>query len=325
MKYNIHMLSGFADQIQKDVLLKSLTTVGIGGLAKQYIRISKPEDLLGVLQASHSQNIPYFLMGGGSNLLVSDDGIDQLVIHNQVSGITSLPGETLEVQSGTMLQDLVDYTIEHGLSGMQKMTGIPGTVGGAVYGNAGAFGQATADCLLEVVAFDGEKEITFSKEECKLSYRTSIFKLNRFPILRVKFQFTPADPNTLHKKAVEIATKRAFSYPKGLMCPGSFFKNILADSLPEQTRQNIPAEKILFGKIPAGYLLEMVGAKGQKLGDIEISPTHANLFINSGEGTAKDFYQLAKTYVEKVKEKFNITLESEVQLINLPALSISIE
>lgn len=314
------MLGGFADQIRESVLLKNLTTVGIGGPAKQYIKVIDPDDFLKLMQEAHSQNIPYFLMGGGSNLLISDQGVDRLVIHNQVSGIKQ-DGITVTVESGTILQDLVDFTVEHGLAGMQKMTGIPGTVGGAVYGNAGAFGQSTADCLIEVTAFDGEKEITFSKEECRLSYRTSIFKQNRFPILRAKFQFTPANSDVLHKEAVEIATKRALSYPKGLPCPGSFFKNILAANLSPETLKLIPKEKITFGKIPAGYLLEAVGAKGQRLGDINISPTHANLFINAGEGTAKDFYQLAKTYAEKVKEKFNITLEPEVQLINLPPLS----
>lgn len=309
---------------QENVLLKNLTTVALGGPAKQYISVTSPEQMIQLLTYVQGKNIPYFLLGGGSNLLISDEGINRLVIHNQVSGIHQ-ESDLVSVESGTTLQDLVDFTVEHGLSGMQKMTGIPGTVGGAVYGNAGAYGQTISDSLVEVTVFDGQKDVSFPKKQCQFGYRGSIFKKNKFPILKAKFKFPPADRKIIQKEAMEIATKRALNFPKGLCCPGSFFKNIVADNLPPEILQQIPPEKITFGKISAGYLLEVVGAKGQKLGGIQISPTHANLFINSGDGTAKEFWQLAQTYAQKVQEKFHISLEPEVQLMDLPPLSSSIE
>lgn len=313
------MLNGFTDQIQLNILFKDLTTVGIGGPAKQLITTTSPDDLLKLLKLVHLQNIPYFLMGGGSNLLVSDEGINKLVIQNKVTGIQQEEDITT-VESGTALQNLVDYTISHRLAGIHKMTGIPGTIGGAIYGNAGAYGQTASDYLVEVVAFDGQNEISISKENCQFSYRSSIFKQNKFPILKVKFNFASNDNKTLNKEATEILAKRLISYPSGLRCPGSFFKNILVDKISPSSLKLIPMEKILYGKIPAGYLLEEVGAKKQKLGDIQISPKHANLFINLNDGQATDFWQLAKIYAEKVKEKFGISLEPEVQLINLPPL-----
>lgn len=315
------MLDDFASQIKENVSLKELTTAAIGGPAKQFISVTSPADLLKLLQLAHEQDIPYFLMGGGSNLLISDGGINKLVIHNKVSGIKQ-EGDTVVVESGTALQDLVDFTVDHGLAGMQKMTGIPGTVGGAVYGNAGAYGQTISDYLVSVDCFNGNKVITLTKEKSCFGYRDSVFKANHFTILQIRFQLPSAlKGQALQKEAVEIATKRALNYPNSLCCPGSFFKNIVAKSLPPQILQTIPPEKITFGKIPAGYLLEEVGAKGQSLGNIQISQTHANLFMNLGDGTAKDFWQLARIYAEKVKERFGIDLEPEVQLINLPPLS----
>lgn len=327
-------------QIVDSYPLKNITTLQIGGPAKKFVTVSSEEELKEAINYARENHLEYLVIGGGSNLLVNDVGVNSLVIKNEITGI-ALQGETLQVKSGTILQDLVDYTIQHGLSGLHKMTGIPGTVGGAVYGNAGAYGQKISDRIVEVtilkpsviaspkgVAISIKKDshvasllgMTLKKNQCEFNYRDSRFKRNGFTILEVVFNLTPADPEALQQEADEVLQKRLVKYPKGIKCPGSFFKNIVADSLPKEILVKIPKEKITYGKISAGYLLEAVGAQGQKLDGIEIAPYHANLFINKEHGTAKAFYDLAKEYALKVKEKFGITLEPEVQLINLPPL-----
>lgn len=306
-------------QFQNNYPLKNITTLSIGGPARQFVQVATQEDLIEAIKYAKDRGIHYLVIGGGSNLLVADEGVNSLVVKNSITGITP-DGNTVTVKSGTTLQNLVDFTISNNLSGLQKLAGIPGTVGGAVYGNAGAYGQSISDCLDQVTAYDGANIITVSKDECSFSYRDSIFKRNKFIILEVVFQMESGNVQTLQQEAKDILAKREIKYPPGIKCPGSFFKNLVASQIPAEILNNIPPDKIVFGKLPAGALLEMVGAKGQAKDGIEIAPYHANLFVNQGTGSAKAFYDLAKTYAQKVKEKFGITLEPEVQLINLSPL-----
>ncbi|MDD5147354.1 MAG: UDP-N-acetylmuramate dehydrogenase [Candidatus Daviesbacteria bacterium] len=314
--------------------LNKITTLQIGGPARKFVKVKTDEELIKAIKYAKDQLMPYLIIGGGSNLLVSDEGFDGLVIKNEITGSisTSKVGfDSFEVstKSGTPLQDLVDYTIAHGLSGLQKLTGIPGTIGGAVYGNAGAYGQTISGHLSNIVILACPESdsgcasltrMTLSKRDCNFNYRDSIFKKTHDIILEVIFQLELGDPKILQQETQDILAKRLVKYPPGIKCPGSFFKNIIATSLPQEILQKIPPEKIIYGKLPAAALLEQVGAKGQKLDGIEIATYHANLFINKGHGSAKAFYNLAKKYAKKVKEKFGITLEPEVQLINLPTL-----
>lgn len=297
------------------MLMSQVTTLQIGGPAKDFKVAKEEEELFEIIKLTQD----FLVIGGGSNLLVADQGIDKLVIQNQIEGITKTVN-VLEVKAGTILQHLVDYTIRNGLSGIHKLTGIPGTLGGAVFGNAGAFGQTISDCIKEIKAFDGERIIILDKDECEFSYRDSVFKKNGWTILEIKLKLIKDDPEKLLSTSNEVLQKRLIKYPPGIKCPGSFFKNIVAATLAKEILDKIPKELIVFGKLPAGSLLELVGAKGQKLDGIEIAPYHANLFINKGGGTAKAFYDLARKYSLKVKEKFGITLEPEVRLINLPFL-----
>lgn len=302
------------------MLMSQITTLGIGGPVKDFKEVKTSQELIEAVKYAKENNLEYLVIGGGSNLLVSDEGVDKLIIQNKITGISHLGG-VITVKSGTSLQELVDYTIEHALTGLHKMTGIPGTVGGAIYGNAGAYGQTISDHLVSVVILNGEDIVTLSKDQSGFNYRDSIFKKTKDTILEITFQLESGDPQTLKQEAEDVLAKRLVKYPPGIKCPGSFFKNIVADTLPKEILASIPAEKIVYGKLPAGTLLEEVGAKGQSLDGIEIASYHANLFINSGSGTAKAFYDLAKTYGDKVKEKFGISLEPEVQLINLPTLN----
>ncbi len=308
-------------KFEQNIPLSTLTTLQIGGPAKLFITVSNEQELQEAIQYSKQNNFPYLVIGGGSNLLVNDSGVNCLIIKNEIEGIIK-EGKSLKVKSGTILQHLVDYSIAHSLHGLEKLTGIPGTVGGAVYGNAGAYGQTISDYIREVTCFDRNGEIIIlDKDECEFKYRDSIFKKNGFTILEIWFKLDVGETKKLRKEADEVLEKRLVKYPKGIMCPGSFFKNLVADELPKEILKNIPKEKIVYGKIPAGSLLEEVGAKEAREGNIKIADYHANLFVNNGEGKASDFYNLAKKYADKVYEKFGIKLEPEVQLVNLPPLS----
>lgn len=306
-------------QIAENYPLKNVTTSKIGGPARWFTRTQTTEELIKAIQFAQIHNLTFLVIGSGSNLLVCDDGANILIIKNEIEGIKKAR-QFLTVKSGTILQHLVDYSIKVGLSGLQNLTGIPGTVGGAVFGNAGAYGQTISDYLREVICFTGKETIALQKDECKFLYRDSIFKKNGWTILEVIFKPDLGDTEKLFEESEEVLKKRLVKYPKGILCPGSFFKNLIASDLPKEVLSKIPKGKIVYGKLPAGALLEMVGAKGDKMGDIEIANYHANLFLNKGEGKASDFYNLAKKYFKKVKENFGITLEPEVQLINLPPL-----
>ncbi len=310
----------FPGQATFDQPFAELTTLEIGGKIKLVINAKSQDDVVTAVKLAQELNLNYLVVGSGSNLLVTDDLLDLLVIRNNTSEITQ-DGETLNVAGGTILQDLVDYTLEHGLAGMQRMTGIPGTVGGAIYGNAGAYGQTISDNLIEVQIFDGQEVRTLSKDECQFEYRDSGFKTTKWTILSTSFQFPTGEPATLKQEAAETLELRKKKYHPGIKCPGSFFRNYLTSEIPEETLAMLPPRTDTFGKTPAYIFLEELGAKGDQQGQIKIADYHANLFMNLGGGTAEDFYALAKKWHQKAKEKYNIDLEPEVQLIGLPALS----
>jgi UDP-N-acetylmuramate dehydrogenase len=310
--------------------LKDLTTLQIGGPVKKVVTVTTDSELISTITSETDQRNLIVFLGSGSNILASDEGSDSVVIKNEIKGITQ-SDTILKVKSGTLLQDLVDYANQNNLAGLEKLAGIPGTVGGAVYGNAGAYGQSISDHLLSVTWYNRIKKetLTSSKDDCLFGYRDSRFKHSKSNayyftdeyILEIELQLTPGNSEELTQESAEIIKKRQEKYPPGIKCPGSFFKNVIAENLSKDILEKIPAEKVVYGKIPAGTLLEMVGAKGAKLGQIEIADYHANLFINLDNGTSKDFWNLAFEYSQKVFDKFGIRLDVEVQFINLQPLS----
>lgn len=308
------------DKIKENISFSSLTTLKIGGPARLFIEVNKEEELKKVVESARRHKIPFIVIAGGSNLLVSDSGYDGLVIKVNITGIEQKNG-LVRVMAGTNLQNLVNFCNTHGLSGLEKLAGIPGTVGGAIYGNAGAYGQTISDKLTKVRAFDGVKDSCLTKKECEFDYRESGFKRKKkLIIIEAEFKLDKGNPETLQKTSQEIIRTREKKYHPDIKCPGSFFKNVHAEDIPKKALAKIPKEKIIYGKIPAGYLLEAVGANGKRKNGIQIAAYHGNLFINRGGGTAVDFYTLAKEYQTKVRKKFGITLEPEVQFLGFQRL-----
>jgi UDP-N-acetylmuramate dehydrogenase len=226
----------------------------------------------------------------------------------------------MSAQAGAPLQKLVDATIEAGLQGYEPMTGIPGNVGAAIYGNAGAYGASVSDRVARVRYFDGKEIRETDHAGCGFRYRESEFKRRRLKgepwlILSAEFEFPPGDSAEMRKKAADILSIRNRKYPPEMKCAGSIFKNLLLERLPEAARAAVPPAIVKGGKVPAAWFLEQAGAKGMARGGIRVSMDHANTLYNAGSGTAADFRALAEELKRRVRERFGVELEEEVQYI----------
>ncbi len=218
------------------------------------------------------------------------------------------------VDAGMSLDEFVRACLSRGMAGIEKLSGIPGSVGGAIVGNAGAYGQTISDRLLSVEVYnDGYR--TFTKEECRFRYRESIFKHSDGAILRARFLFTVDDREKLEAERARILALREKKYAPHLKCPGSFFKNLLVENIPASVLEEIRTTRDFYGKLPAWVLLDAVGARGMRIGDIGVTDFHGNLIVNYGHGTFADVRALARQLKERVKEKFGIELEEEVRYI----------
>ncbi|MBI2633751.1 MAG: UDP-N-acetylmuramate dehydrogenase [Parcubacteria group bacterium] len=300
--------------VESNKTLAPFTTLKIGGPADFFIEVSSLEDLKEALAFQREKDLPLALIGGGSNLLIADEGILGLVIRMKNNGI-DFQSERVKVSAGEILDTFVRKTIEQELGGLESLIDIPGTVGGAIYGNAGAYGRSISDFLLAVTIFDGKEVRQIPKNECEFVYRGSIFKTKPWIILAAEFELTRLHKAMLESIAQGILAQRRVRYPKDWKLPGSFFKNVEAKNLPSEILEKIPPYGIMGGKVQAGFLLEEVGALGRRLGRVRVSPHHGNLFINDGEATAEEFLTLAKELWLKVYGKFGIQLEPEVQLL----------
>jgi UDP-N-acetylmuramate dehydrogenase len=293
---------------------RQLTTFGVGGTAAYYRRVRRPEELIAAVRQARRLKVPYFILAGGSNIVGPDGRWPGLLIHYFAPrGKVAVVGLMITADASVPLASLVKTAVRHGLAGLEKLSGIPGTVGGAIVGNAGAYGRAISDCLVAMEIFDGEKRRWLKKKDCRFAYRDSVFKHRPWFVLQARFRFTKKSaPPILDRLAKEIIKTRAKKYPPHLFCPGSFFKNVLVKEVSSESLALIPPEKIIDGKIPAGYLLETVGACGMKAKHLEVASYHGNLLINRGGATAQEVKKLAALLQKRVFKKFGIRLEEEI-------------
>jgi UDP-N-acetylmuramate dehydrogenase len=301
--------------VSEGILLSDHTRFGIGGPAALYVEAASEAAFCTALQIAQSSGASHIVIGAGTNLIVSDDGFDGIVLRLIANQILS-EGTLVRAEAGVELQALVDYSIEHGLRGLETMTGIPGSVGAAIYGNAGAYGHSIDERVERVRLLDCDVVRSFTAPECQFRYRESIFKQQKdWVILGVELRMTPAPAAELRKIADDILKVRLEKYPASMKCAGSIFKNLILAQLPESVQLQIPDRVVREGKAPSAYFLEQVGAKGMRLGGVRVADYHANLMYNDGGGTARDLCALIIELKSRVRAQFGLELEEEVQYV----------
>jgi UDP-N-acetylmuramate dehydrogenase len=301
--------------LRADAPLAELTRFGIGGAADLLAEAVDSQAFLAALRVCRAAGVPFYIIGDGSNLIVSDRGYRGVVLRLASKGLVAA-GTCIVADAGAPLQALVDAAIDRGLAGLETLTGIPGSVGAAVYGNAGAYGHSLSERVTAVEVFDGETLRTLSHSDCEFEYRESVFKRHKnWIILRVTLQLEPGDRAGLRTRADEIRLVRDEKFPPTMRCAGSIFKNLLVINLPAAVVAAIPPHAIREGKVASAYFLDQVGAKGMRLNGIQVADYHANLIYNAGGGTAADLRAIIADLRERVRTQFGIVLEEEVQYL----------
>jgi UDP-N-acetylmuramate dehydrogenase len=305
----------------RDVPLSQYTRFGIGGPTDFYIETADPVSFAKALATVRESGIESVVIGGGTNLIVADEGFRGVCLKLTSDRIRA-DELRVEVECGAALQALVDFTVERGLAGLETMTGIPGSVGAAIYGNAGAYGHSIQERVRVVRFLDGGTVREFNNAECGFHYRESIFKNNKqWVILSATLEMEAGDAVVLGGTADRILTTRNRKYPPTMKCAGSIFKNFLLSQLPAEVVAEISETVVIERKVPSAWFLEQVGAKGMKRGGIEVADYHANLIYNAGGGTARDLVAIVDELKRRVRERWGIPLEEEVQYVGFTELA----
>ncbi|HJT87556.1 MAG TPA: UDP-N-acetylmuramate dehydrogenase [Bryobacteraceae bacterium] len=301
--------------VSRGTPLARYTRFGIGGPADLYAETGDAGAFVAALEAARQSGLETVIIGGGTNLIVSDQGFRGIVLRYRADALRAAGG-CVYAEAGAVLQDLVDFTIARGLRGLETLAGIPGSVGAAVYGNAGAYGHAIAERIVQVRFYDGAGVRVFHNPECEFQYRESVFKKHKeWIIFSTELSLDAADAAVLRRTADDILKIRNEKFPVTMKCAGSIFKNLLFADLPADAAAGVPAQVVREGKVPAAYFLEQVGAKGMQRGQIHVADYHANLIYNAGGGTAADLCALIGELKNRVRERFGIELEEEVQYV----------
>jgi len=284
-------------QFQRNILLKNHTTFKIGGRAKYFFTAKNKTGLIKAVTEAKKLNLPFFVLGGGSNLLVSDKGYPSLVIQTKNQKI-KVKNNVILAEAGVSLSRLVGLAFKNSLTGLAWAAGIPGTVGGAIFGNAGAFGESMKDIIKEVEVFDAKKNKLrkLKNKNCQFSYRSSIFKKNpNLIILACHVILGAGDRQEIKQKMQEHLNYRYERHPKEPSA-GSIFKNPKGSSARE--------------------LIDICGLKGKKIGGAQISKIHSNFIVNFNKASSQDALKLINLIKKEVNKKFKIKLKEEIIKLN---------
>jgi len=282
--------------VEQNIRLDQFTTYHTGGKARFFARASMWQHMFALREFSKQQGVPYVILGGGSNVLFADEGYPGMVILNQMDKVR-FHGGFVTAESGASLSRMVLIAAKNNLGGVSGLANVPGTVGGAVYGNAGIPDIWIGNALVhaEILPTNGKEPIIVGPDYCGFGYRTSGFKHNNDIILSATLKLKPTPFLITQTEVREYVKDRTLKQPIGMSC-GSFFKNT----------SEFPS---------AGWLIDQAGCKGMKVGGAEVSEKHANFILNTGKATSSDILKLAIQVYTKVKEKFNVELEPEVQIL----------
>ncbi|HLX42281.1 MAG TPA: UDP-N-acetylmuramate dehydrogenase [Bryobacteraceae bacterium] len=295
--------------------LAGYTRFEIGGPARALLDVDDETALIEAWRAVKETGWQRTVIGGGTNLVVADDGFPGAVIRYTARNI-EFEDCRVRVDAGAMLQHLVDATIAQGLRGLETMTGIPGWLGGAVYGNAGAYGRSINEAVESVRFFDGAEIREIDNTGCDFHYRESVFKRRKdWIILSATLRLERGHADDLRAAAASILKIRNAKYPPTMRCAGSIFKNLLLADLNESVKARVPEGVIREGKVPSAFFLEQVGAKGMTNGPIQVADYHANLIYNTGGGTAHQVRAIINELKARVRVQFGIDIQEEVQFV----------
>ena len=294
------MIEAFGNELEFDKELGRFTTFKTGGSARYFLKVNSAKAVSDTIQTSQRCQIPLFLVGGGSNLLVSDSGFDGLILKIDVKELKLVNGNLIFCGAGEDLMALVNFAADNSLTGLEFASGIFGSVGGAIYGNAGAYGGEIADIIKEITLVDQDGNIKkVDAKYCQFEYRDSLLKKTKEVVIDILLELSPGEKTKIRSRIDEILAIREKKHPVEGNSAGSFFKNI-------------PDPKEKYGKLPAGRLLEQAGCKGLKVGGAQVYEKHANIIVNRGNATSSDIRKLADIMKERVSEKFGRLLEEEV-------------
>ena len=299
---------------QKNISLKQYTGFKIGGSAKYFLEAKNLKDLIKAVKEAKQKQIPIFVLGGGTKLLINDKGFKGLVIKIRTSSFKIQKNKIIS-EAGVGLTRLVIASMKAGLTGLEWAIEIPGTVGGAIHGNSGAFGSYISKIVKSVTVLNPNnlKIKKYSHPQCRFGYRESVFKHNRDVILSVELKLEKGDPKkslTIMKEYLKRRRERIPVYPSA----GSIFKNQKSKIKNQKLLEKFPELKrvIKKGAIPAAWFIEKCGLKGKRSGGAKISEKHANFIVNFNKAKAKDVLVLINLVKKQVKKKFGINLEEEM-------------
>ncbi len=304
-------------RIQENILLAPFTTFGIGGPASYFIDVANEQDVRDALAFAREKSLPYIVLAGGSNVLVPDDGLRAVVLHI-VEGSYTLQDGVLTADFGCNLLSLIRECGMQGFGGWEKLSGIPGTVGGAVRGNAGAFGPEIKDFVLSVSAFNAKSGETkdFENGVCDFSYRHSFFKDNPdWIITSVTLKLNAVEPVESARLSDETIAERERRHLQNVRAAGSFFMNPIAPAHIVEMFEAEKGVKSRESRVPAGWLIEKAGMKGATVGGAIASLQHPNYIVNQGTATAHDVRNLAQMIKLEVFNQFGVELKEEAALL----------
>jgi UDP-N-acetylmuramate dehydrogenase len=296
----LQMEKAFGPELEFDKELSRFTTFKTGGPARYFFKVKSAESASNSIKTARQLQIPFFLVGGGSNLLISDLGFEGLILKVDVKGLKLIDSTEILSGAGEDLMSLVDFSADNSLTGLEFASGIFGSVGGAIYGNAGAYGGEIGNIVKEITLVEQDGNIKkVDAKYCEFEYRGSLLKQTKEVVIDTLFELSQGEKTEIKANISEILAIREKKHPVGGNSAGSFFKNI-------------PDPKEKHGKLPAGKLLEEVGCKGLKVGGAQVFEKHANIIVNAGGATSSDIRKLADIMKQRVSEKFGIILEEEV-------------
>ncbi|HYE60012.1 MAG TPA: UDP-N-acetylmuramate dehydrogenase [Candidatus Kapabacteria bacterium] len=294
--------------------MKKHTTFKIGGPARFFVTVTETDHLVELLHWLDGEGMLYVIHGGGSNMLVHDEGFEGVVIH--VATTTArVDGTLLQADAGCLTATTARLATEHGLVGYEWAVGVPGTVGGAVRGNAGAGGGEMKDHVVEVDVYSDGAVVTYTHAECNFGYRHSRFKETKEVVLRVRLGLKKGNKEESMKTLLAHIAYRTKTQPKGLASIGCIFKNYEITKGLDGIKVPVPQEFLTKGQLPAGWLVEQAGLKGKQVGGASVSPVHGNFVVNAGSASAQDVLTLVDEMKSQVYATCGVEIEEEIQVV----------